>query len=104
MFAVLLASCVISSAVQTALNTALTTIMREMNITAGTAQWLSSTYSLVMGVMVLATAYMIKRFKNRSLYLLFMSLFTVGLIMSALAPTFAVLLSGDCCRLQEQAC
>lgn len=94
MFAVLLASCVISSAVQTALNTALTPIMQEMNITAGTAQWLSSSYSLVMGVMVLATAYMIKRFKNRSLYLLFMSLFTVGLIMSALAPTFAVLLSG----------
>ena len=50
-FCVLLSSCIISSMVQTALNTALALIMEEMSVSAGTAQWLASSYSLVMGIM-----------------------------------------------------
>lgn len=93
-FIVLLLSCIISSTVQTALNTALTPIMQQMNITAGTAQWLASSYSLVMGVMVLATAYLIKRFPSRPLYLGFMGVFTLGLGLAAVSTSFSVLLLG----------
>ncbi|WP_373264380.1 DHA2 family efflux MFS transporter permease subunit [Hungatella hathewayi] len=93
-FIVLLLSCIISSTIQTALNTALTPIMQQMNVSAGTAGWLASSYSLVMGVMVLATAYLIRRFPSRPLYLCFMGVFSLGLGLAATAASFPVLLLG----------
>ena len=93
-FGVLLSGCILSSAIQTALNTALAPIMQEMSIQAGTAQWLASIYSLVMGVIVLATGFLIKRIPNRTLFITSMALFDAGLLLSAVAPVFAVLLIG----------
>lgn len=93
-FIVLLLSCIIGSLIQTALNTALTPIMAELAIPAGTAQWLTSSYSLAMGIMVLATAFLIRRFPSRALFLVFMGLFATGLLLAALADSFAVLLTG----------
>ena len=61
--------------VHTVLNTALFPIMEEFDISAARAQWLITAFSLVMGVMVLATASLIRRFPNRPLYLTFMGLF-----------------------------
>lgn len=93
-FLVLLCACIIGSIIQTALNTALSPIMAEMQIDAGTAQWLSSAYSLVMGVMVLATAFLIKRFPCRPLFLFFMTVFSAGLLLASCAQSFPVLLAG----------
>lgn len=93
-FIVLLLSCILSSTVQTALNTALSPIMHQMNISAGTAGWLASSYSLVMGVMVLATAFLIRRFPSRPLYLCFMGIFSLGLGLAAAAVSFPMLLLG----------
>ncbi|MFQ7726930.1 MAG: MFS transporter [Ruthenibacterium lactatiformans] len=64
--------------VHTVLNTALFPIMEEFDISAARAQWLITAFSLVMGVMVLATASLIRRFSNRPLYLTFMGLFCLG--------------------------
>ncbi|MFR5630942.1 MAG: MFS transporter, partial [Ruthenibacterium lactatiformans] len=93
-FAILLSSCIVSSMVHTVLNTALFPIMEEFDISAARAQWLITAFSLVMGVMVLATASLIRRFPNRPLYLTFMGLFCLGLLLSAAAPSFSVLLIG----------
>ena len=78
----------------TALNTALTPIMREFGIPAGTVQWLSSAYSLSMGVMVLATAFLIRRFHGRPLFLIFMGVFSIGLLLTAVAGNFPMILLG----------
>ena len=88
-FAILLSSCIVSSMVHTVLNTALFPIMEEFDISAARAQWLITAFSLVMGVMVLATASLIRRFPNRPLYLTFMGLFCLGLLLSAAAPSFS---------------
>lgn len=93
-FWVLVSSCILCSAIQTALNTALPPILAEMNIAAQTAQWLVSAYSLVMGIMVLATAYLIKRFPCRQLYISSMALFCGGLFFAAASTSFWVLLLG----------
>lgn len=61
-FAVLLVSSIGTSLLQTALTTALPSMMRDLSISAATAQWLTSVYSLTVGIMVPATAYLIKRF------------------------------------------
>ena len=93
-FAILLSSCIVSSMVHTILNTALSPIMEEFGVSAARAQWLITAFSLVMGIMVLATASLIRRFPNRPLYLTFMGLFCLGLLLSAAAPSFSVLLIG----------
>jgi len=93
-FVILLLVSVINAFVHTALSVALSPIMSEMAIPASTVQWLTSTYSLVMGIMVLSTAFLIKRFPTRKLFLAAMSILMTGLLLSALASEFLYLLIG----------
>ena len=97
-FTVLIAGSTVSSLIQSALNTALTPIMADMGVTAATVQWLSSIYSLVAGIVILATAFLIRSIPTRRLYLLAMGAFTVSLLTAALSKTFAVLL---CARILQ---
>jgi len=93
-FYILLFNSIVASLAQTVLNTALAPIMVDMNITAGTAQWLISSFSLVMGIMVLATAFLIKKFSCRILYISSVILFCTGLLLAATAQNFTMLLIG----------
>ena len=77
------------------LNVALPSIMVDLNITDySTVQWLATGYMLVSGVLIPASAFLITRFSNRSLYITSMLIFTLGTAMAAFAPNFAVLLTG----------
>ena len=93
-FAVLLISSIGTSLLQTALTTALPSIMKDFGVTASTAQWLTSIYSLAMGVMVPATAYLMKRFPTKKLFLWAVLLFAAGTVLSMTALVFPVMLSG----------
>ncbi|WP_141502973.1 MDR family MFS transporter [Paenibacillus luteus] len=79
---------------ETLLNVALTPIMNDLGITANTAQWLSTGYLLVIGVLIPATAFLIKRFTTRDLFLSAMVVFTTGTLVAAIAPSFVVLFVG----------
>ncbi|MCZ8537933.1 DHA2 family efflux MFS transporter permease subunit [Paenisporosarcina quisquiliarum] len=79
---------------QTLLNVALPAIMIDLNIKdASTVQWLVTGYMLVNGILIPASAYFIQRYSNRSIFILAMSLFTLGTLFAGLAPTFGVLLA-----------
>lgn len=78
----------------TALTTALPQMMEEFKSSASTGQWLTGIYSQVMGVMVLATAFLIKRFLTKRLYLFSLALFTAGIMMDAFTSAFPVLMVG----------
>lgn len=82
----------IASLTQTALAPALPSIMRDLSIDAAMAQWLTTIFMLVNGIMIPCTAYLMARFKTRTLYLFSMSLFFVGTLMAGLAKTFFLLL------------
>lgn len=79
---------------QTLLNIALPEIMLDLNITASTAQWLVTGYMLVNGILIPASAFFIQRYSNRSIFIVAMSLFSLGILLAAVAPTFSVLLAG----------
>jgi MFS transporter, DHA2 family, lincomycin resistance protein len=79
---------------ETLLNVALSKIMDDIGIAPSMAQWLSTGYLLVIGVLIPVTAYLIQRFTTRTLFLAAMGLFTVGTFVAAIAPGFAVLLTG----------
>ncbi|UOQ84181.1 MDR family MFS transporter [Gracilibacillus salinarum] len=92
--ALLLAGTFIAILNQTLMITAIPPIMNEMGITANTAQWLTTIFMLVNGIMIPISAFLIDRFTTRQLFLTAMSVFAVGTLVAALAPSFSVLLAG----------
>lgn len=78
----------------TLINIALPSIKNEFVISTATVQWLSTGYMLINGILIPASAFFIQRFSNRKLFITAMSLFTLGTLLAALAPSFGVLLAG----------
>lgn len=79
---------------QTLLNTALPAFMGYFDITAGEAQWVTTSFMLVNGIMIPITAFLIQKFTTRGLFMTAMGLFIAGTLICALAPTYAFLLAG----------
>lgn len=78
----------------TLLSTALPSIMRDFKISTATAEWLSTAFLLVNGVMIPISAWLINRFGSRKMYLSAMSTFFIGTVIAAIAPNFQTLLAG----------
>ena len=93
-FFTLLFGSIITGVVSTIMTTAIPAVMSDFNIPASTAQLVTSIYSLVSGVMMLATAFMVKKYPTRNLFLSGLFLFTIGVLLCALSPTFLVLIMG----------
>ncbi|MEK4060662.1 MULTISPECIES: DHA2 family efflux MFS transporter permease subunit [unclassified Paenibacillus] len=79
---------------QTVMSVAVPGLMIDFNISAATAQWLTTGYMLVNGVLIPITAYLMQRFTTRELFQTSMFIFLAGTIVSALATSFPVLLTG----------
>lgn len=79
---------------ETIMSVALPRLMADLNITAGTAQWLTTGFMLTMAVVIPATGFLLQRFSMRALFITAMSLFSTGTLLAALAPGFGTLLTG----------
>ncbi|MGE7184622.1 DHA2 family efflux MFS transporter permease subunit [Peribacillus sp. NPDC006672] len=79
---------------QTIMSVATPELMVDFNISAATAQWLTTGYLLVNGILIPITAYFMRRFTTRQLFLASMLIFLAGTIVSAVATNFPVLLTG----------
>ncbi|MCQ1946860.1 DHA2 family efflux MFS transporter permease subunit [Arthrobacter sp. zg-Y1116] len=79
---------------ETIMSVALPRLMADLDITAGTAQWLTTGFMLTMAVVIPATGFLLQRFSMRGLFLTAMSLFSAGTLLAALAPGFGTLLGG----------
>ncbi|GAA3404309.1 MDR family MFS transporter [Paenibacillus hodogayensis] len=79
---------------ETLMGNALPELMKSFGVSAATAQWLSTAYMLVVGVLVPVTAILQQWFTTRQIFLSAMSLFFVGTVTSAVSPEFGVLLVG----------
>ena len=93
MIAILLAGAFISILNTTLLNIALPSIMADLDIKATSVQWLVTGYMLVNGILIPTTAFLIQKYSVRHLFLVAMLLFTIGTIVSGLAPHFSILLT-----------
>ncbi|MDM5314982.1 DHA2 family efflux MFS transporter permease subunit [Fictibacillus sp. b24] len=92
--ALLLAGTFIAILNQTLMITAIPPIMKEMNITANSAQWLTTVFMLVNGIMIPVSAFLLERFTTRQLFITAMSVFAFGTLVAGLAPNFEMLLLG----------
>lgn len=79
---------------QTLLNTALPAFMADFGISASAAQWMTTIFMLVNGIMIPVTAFLIQKFTTRALFFTAMILFIVGTAICAAAPVYPMLLAG----------
>ena len=79
---------------ETIMGVALPRLMDELGITASMGQWLTTAYMLTMAVVIPITGFLLQRFHTRPVFLVAMSLFTLGTAVAAAAPGFGVLLVG----------
>ncbi|MBO0603383.1 DHA2 family efflux MFS transporter permease subunit [Sporosarcina sp. E16_3] len=79
---------------ETALNMALTDIMEDFSINAGTAQWLTTGYLLVLAISVPLSVYLVRWFTTRQLIVGALIISTMGALLAAIAPSFSILLIG----------
>lgn len=77
---------------QTLLATALPHIMKSLQITTDEAQWLTSVYMLVNAIVIPNTAFLMKIFSLRRLFIFAMGFFSLGTLLAGLSPSFPVLL------------
>lgn len=91
---VMIAGCFLSTLNQTLLNVALSDLMKIFDVTPATIQWLATGFMLVNGMLVPLTAYLIKRFTTRQLFMTSMSFLLLGSVISGLALNFGMLLTG----------
>ncbi|UYN84845.1 MAG: DHA2 family efflux MFS transporter permease subunit [Microcella sp.] len=77
---------------ETLMGVAIPTLIDSLGITASLAQWLTTAFMLTLAVVIPITGYLLQRFQTRPMFLLAMSLFTLGTVIGAIAPGFEVLL------------
>lgn len=77
---------------ETVMSVAIPHLMKDLNITALAAQWLTTAFLLTMAVVIPTTGFLIQRITTRRLYIIAMGFFVAGTSIAIIAPGFEVLL------------
>ncbi|WP_406692080.1 DHA2 family efflux MFS transporter permease subunit [Saccharopolyspora sp. ID03-671] len=91
---VLVASAFVMILNETILSVALRDLTVDLNVSTTTVQWLTSGFLLTMAVVIPITGFLLERFTPRQVFLTAMTLFSLGTLLSGLAPGFGMLLFG----------
>ncbi|WP_166240087.1 DHA2 family efflux MFS transporter permease subunit [Paenibacillus turpanensis] len=91
---VMILGCFLSTLNQTLLNVALNELMDVFQVSATTVQWLATGFLLINGVLVPVTAYLMKRFTTRQLFISSMLFLLTGTVVCSISSNFGVLLTG----------
>ena len=90
----LVVSGIASSSLATAMTTALPDLVEYFGVTTSIGQWVTSGYSLAMGMVMPLTAFLITRFPTKRLYMWGITCFIIGLLFSIFGGSFAVMMVG----------
>lgn len=91
---IMLLSAFVAMLNETSITVALSELMRIFGVGVSTVQWLVTGFMLVTAIIVPVTAYIIQRFRDRSIYFASIALLLAGCLVSGLAPSFGWLLAG----------
>lgn len=79
---------------ETAMNVTFTVLSQEFNRDLNMIQWVTTLYLLAVTIMITTSAFLIKRFNSRWLWLSSVFIFLIGTLLSGFAPTLTWLLIG----------
>lgn len=80
--------------VETSMNVTFPTLMQSFHVSLATVQWLTTAYLLLVTIVMSTTAFVLKRFAPRRLFLFAVGLCASGALLCALATSFGWLLCG----------
>ena len=83
-----------TSMLATAMTTALPPVVEYFGISMTTGQWMTSGYSLAMGIVMPLTAFLVKRIPTKKLYIAGITSFIIGELISIFAPGFGIMMVG----------
>lgn len=83
-----------TSMLATAMTTALPPVVEYFGISTTTGQWMTSGYSLAMGIVMPLTAFLVKKVPTRKLYISAIVSFIIGEFASIFAPGFGIMMVG----------
>lgn len=79
---------------ETIMSVAIPRLMEDLGVTAGLAQWLTTAFLLTMAVVIPITGFLLQRFNTRPIFVLAMSVFSLGTLVCAVAPGIELLIAG----------
>ncbi|WP_228816632.1 MDR family MFS transporter [Nocardia transvalensis] len=79
---------------ETVMINAIPRLMTDLDVTERAAQWVSTAFMLTMAAVIPVTGWFLQRVTTRRAYAIAMGVFLAGTALSAVAPSFAVLLIG----------
>ena len=77
---------------ETVMINAIPRLMADFDVSARSAQWLSTAFMLTMAAVIPTTGWFLQRVTTRSAFATAMTVFAAGTLLATLAPTFEVLL------------
>lgn len=80
--------------IETSMNVTFPHLMEEFNTNANGIQWVTTGYLLAIAVIVPVSAYLLKSYSVRKLFVTANVLFLIGLLLDSWAPTLSILLIG----------
>ena len=92
--ALLLVSTFVVMLNETIMSIAIPHLMVDLGVTASAAQWLTTAFLLTMAVVIPVTGFLLQRINTRPIFMLAMSIFSVGTAICALAPGLELLIFG----------
>lgn len=78
---------------ETIMGVALPQLMTDLDITASSAQWLSTAFMLTMAVVIPITGFLLQRYNTKPVFIAAMTLFSTGTFIAAVSPGFEILLA-----------
>lgn len=80
--------------IETSMNVTFPTLTKEFNVPLATIQWVTTGYLLMVSIVIVCSAYIEGRFKERNIFISGVLFSIVGDLICALAPQFTILLLG----------
>ena len=76
---------------ETIMSVAIPRLMASLGVDGGAAQWVTTAFLLTMAVVIPMTGFLLQRLHTRAIFILAMSLFSLGTLAAALAPGLELL-------------
>ena len=78
--------------IETAMNVTFPTLMQEFQTTSSGIQWVTTGYLLAIAIVVPISAYLVRNFTTRQLFLASNLIFIIGVLINCISPNLIILL------------
>ena len=80
--------------IETAMNITFPTLMKEFSVSTATVQWMTTSYLLIVAIIVPLSSFLKKRFSKKKLFIAADLIFIIGVLCDLFATNFPMLLAG----------